>query len=434
LGKGPLNPPKGDLPTHNPGFARNFIKPIIFLYSDEKSQAEMKIIFSSFLLIVSIITTGQQLFQMPKNVESRVSSFENPNGIKGNGGKTNKTAKGNAFEWIKEGETKTLLNINGQGIIQRIWLTVNQSPLMLRSLRLKMFWDGETRAAVDVPMGDFFVYNLGKGVPFQSEFFSSGEGRSFNCYIPMPFRKMAKITLTNEGKENCKLYYDVDVLMSSLPDDALYFHAYWTRQVAGSLGTDFEMLPRINGRGRFLGVSVGLNVDSAYGKTWWGEGEIKMYLDGDAKYPTINGTGSEDYLGSAWGLGKFINRYQGCTIASDSTREYNFYRWHVPDAIYFNNDIRVVLQQIGGGGTKEVQELNKKGVKLQAISVDRNEGFIRLLDMEKPPLLPDKDFPEGWINFYRIDDYSAVSYFYFDKPSNNLPSLPSVSERIKSVR
>lgn len=381
-----------------------------------------------------LIASGQQIFQMPKNAESRVSSFENPNGEKGSGGKTNKTAKGNAFETIKEGETKTLLDINAQGIIQRIWLTVNRSPLMLRSLRLRMFWDNQTKPAVDVPMGDFFVFNLGKDAPFQSEFFSSGEGRSFNCYIPMPFRKHARITITNEGKESCMLFYDVDFLTTSVPEDALYFHAYWTRKSTGNLGDDFEMLPKVNGKGRFLGVSVGLNVDSAFGKTWWGEGEVKMYLDGDSKYPTINGTGSEDYLGSAWGLGRFVNRYQGCTIASDSTREYNFYRWHVPDAIYFNKDIRVVIQQIGGGMTKDVQELFRKGVKLQPVTVAQSDVFLRLFEMENPPSLNDSNFPEGWVNFYRIDDYSSVSYFYLDKPTNNLPSLPDVNERIRNVK
>ena len=390
-----------------------------------------------FLFLLSnsmLVASAQQIFQMPKNAESRVSSFENPNGLKGNGGKTNKTAKGNAFEVIREGETKTLLDVNGQGIIQRIWLTVNRTPLMLRSLHLKMFWDGESKPAVDVPMGDFFVYNLGKGIAFQSEFFSSGEGRSFNCYIPMPFHKHARITLTNEGKENCMLFYDVDFLMTTVPADALYFHAFWARQTNDKLGDDYEMLPKVNGKGRFLGVSVGLNVDSGYGRTWWGEGEVKMYIDGDTKYPTINGTGSEDYLGSAWGLGKFINRYQGCTIADDSAREYNFYRWHVPDAIYFNKDIRVTLQQIGGGATKEVQELYKKGVKLRPVSVASDTGFLRLFEMKNPPSLNDENFPQGWVNFYRVDDYSSVSYFYLDKPSSNLPPLPAVSERVRNVK
>jgi hypothetical protein len=152
---------------------------------------------------------------------------------------------------------------------------------------------------------------LAKPVAFESALFSSGEGRSFNCYIQMPFKKGAKIILVNEGKEKVKLYYDVDFVYQPLPAGALYFHAYWSRKWDGELGDDFTVLPKINGKGRFLGMSVGLNTDSSYDKSWWGEGEIKMYLDGDSKYPTINGTGAEDYIGSAWGLGKFSQSIPG---------------------------------------------------------------------------------------------------------------------------
>ena len=191
-----------------------------------------RIIFLLFFNCTVRSLSAQQLYEIPKGVESRLSSFENPNGIKGNGGKTNKTAKGNAFETINPGETKTLLNINGEGSIRRIWMTIDQSPVKLRSLRLQMFWDGETKPAVDVPMGDFFGFNLGKPVAFQSAVFSSGEGRSFNCYIPMPFRKSAKILLINEGKEAVKLFYDVDFLKEKFSADAVYFHAYWNRQMS----------------------------------------------------------------------------------------------------------------------------------------------------------------------------------------------------------
>jgi Protein of unknown function (DUF2961) len=377
---------------------------------------------------------AQQLYEMPKGIESRLSSFENPNGLKGNGGKTNKDAKGNAFEPVKPGETKTLLNVSGEGTIRRIWMTIDQSPLKLRSLRLQMFWDGESKPAVDVPMGDFFGFNLGKPVAFQSAFFSSGEGRSFNCYIPMPFRKAARILLINEGKEVVKLFYDVDFLKEKLSTDALYFHAYWNRQMTAKLGTDFEPLPKLTGKGRFLGMSVGLNIDSVYSKSWWGEGEIKMYLDGDTQYPTIAGTGAEDYLGSAWGLGTFTNLYQGCTIANDSTRQFNFYRWHIPDPVYFNKDIRVIMQQIGGWGKEELKELYKKGVKLMPISIDGPGGFVRLLDMPNAPSISDDNFPGGWVNFYRVDDYASVSYFYFDKAFSSLPSLPSVEIRTQNVK
>lgn len=395
----------------------------------------MKILFCIFLLVIAGSAFPQEkLYLLPEKTESRVSSFENPNGLRGKGGQTNKTAKGNAFEWIQSNETKTLLDIKGQGIIQRIWLTIDQNPVKLRSLRLQMFWDGESRPAVDVPMGDFFCYNLGIPARFESAFFSSAEGRSYNCYIPMPFKKGARVLLVNEGKEPVKLYYDLDFVYQQLPANTMYFHAYWTRQFTGQPGNDFEVLPRVNGKGRFLGMSVGVNTDSSYGKSWWGEGEVKMYLDGDIRYPTIAGTGAEDYIGSAWGLGVFTNLFQGCTIANDSTGQFNFYRWHVPDAIYFNKDIRVMLQQIGGWGKNEVRKLFEKGAKLKPISIDGAGKFVRLLEMENPPLITDEEFPDGWVNFYRVDDYSAVSYFYLDKPVHNLPALPMVNLRTQNLR
>lgn len=395
----------------------------------------MKIFFCLCLLVITQSAFPQEkLYLLPEKTESRVSSFENPNGLKGKGGQTNKTAKGNAFQWIQPNETKTLLDIKGQGIIQRIWLTIDQNPIKLRSLRFQMFWDGESRPAVDVPLGDFFCYNLGIPARFESAFFSSAEGRSYNCYIPMPYKKGARVLLVNEGKEPVKLYYDVDFVYQQLPANTMYFHAYWTRQLTGQPGNDFEVLPRVNGKGRFLGMSVGVNTDSSYGKSWWGEGEVKMYLDGDTRYPTIAGTGAEDYIGSAWGLGVFTNLFQGCTIANDSTGKFNFYRWHVPDAIYFNKDIRVMLQQIGGWGKNEVRNLFEKGAKLKPISIDGAGKFVRLLDMENPPLITDEKFPDGWVNFYRVDDYSAVSYFYLDKPVHNLPALPMVNLRTQNLR
>ena len=394
----------------------------------------MKYLFIVLCLQQAMILPAQTLYEMPVKPQSRLSSFENPNGIKGNGGKSNKTAKGNAFEFIEAGQTKNLLDIKGEGTIQRIWLTIDHSPLKLRSLRLQFYWDGSNKPAVDVPLGDFFVYNLGKQVAFESALFSSGEGRSYNCYIPMPFKKAAKVLLINEGKERVKLYYDIDFLFHKLPANALYFHAYWNRNWSGQLGDDYVLLPKVQGKGRFLGISVGLNTDTSYSRSWWGEGEIKMYLDDDSKYPTINGTGAEDYIGSAWGLGKFINQYQGCTIANDSTGQFNFYRWHIPDAVYFNNNIKVIIQQIGGWMKEDMKRLQQRGINFKAVTVDGPKGFYRLMDMDNPPSLTDPSFPEGWVNFYRIDDYSSVSYFYLDKPSSSLPSLPSIDIRIRAVK
>jgi len=307
---------------------------------------------------------------------------------------------------------------------------------MLRSLRFQIFWDGEAKAAVDVPFGDFFIANLGRTVAFQSALFSSPEGRSYNCYIPMPFRKSAKVVLTNEGAADQRmLYYDIDfVLMKTIPADAMYFHAYWTRQNNNKLKEDFEVLPVLKGKGRFLGMSVGVNADTMYGKTWWGEGEVKMYLDGDKNFPTINGTGTEDYIGTGWGLSAFSNWYQGCPVADDSSKQYMFYRWHLPDAVYFNTDIRIALQQIGGGDYKILKELHSRKIPLEAITVDGPQKFTRLFEMQNPPSLSDANFPEGWVNFYRVDDYSSVSYFYLTKPSSPLPSLPTLSIRTTNLK
>jgi len=388
------------------------------------------------VLLLPALLTAQD-YRFPAGAQSRVSSFENPNGSKGAGGKTNSTAKGNAFERLQAGESKTLLDVKGAGVIQRMWFTVrDRDPKTLRSMRLQIYWDGDPKPAVDVPFGDFFVANLGKTTTFESALFSSPEGRSYNCYIAMPFRKSAKVVLTNEGStRQSMLYYDIDFIqLPSLPADALYFHAYWTRQPANPLKQDFEVLPELKGRGRFLGMSVGVNADKRYGNTWWGEGEVKMYLDGDTKYPTINGTGTEDYIGTGWGLGAFANRFQGCPLASDSLKQYLFYRWHVPDAVYFSRSLKVHLQEIGGGELDEVRSVYNKGIPLEPVSVDGPDGFTRLYERNPVPALNDPAFPKGWVNFYRIDDYSAVSYFYLNTTSSNLPALPGLELRTAGLQ
>ena len=375
---------------------------------------------------------AQDLYTMPGGQQSRMSSFENLNGLPGAGGKTNHSAKGNAFEPLEVGETKTLLQSNGAGIVQRIWLTLrDRAPGSLRALRLRMYWDGAAKPAVDVPLGDFFCTALGQPVAFQSALFSNPEGRSFNCYIPMPYKKGAKITLSNEGTSRVDLlFFDIDFIsLATPPANILYFHACWHRASAGPLGTDFELLPTVTGKGRFLGVNVGVNVDAAYGQTWWGEGEVKMYIDADTAYPTINGTGAEDYIGTGWGEGTFTQQYQGCYLADTTKRQYAFYRFHIPDAIYFYRQFRATIQQIGGGTDEQVKQLIAKGVRLQPITIANDTGFTRLLD--QPQSLNNPKTPKGWVNFYRTDDYAATAYFYLDKPESNLKDLAKLEERVR---
>jgi len=389
-----------------------------------------------FVLILGLFLVNgalaQSLYTLPENFKSSsISSFENINGVKGAGGKTNHSAKGNAFEDLKSGQSKTLLDIEGSGIIQRMWFTVqDRSPEMMRAIRLRIYWDKETKPAVDVPFGDFFGFGLSEVVKFETALFSNPEGRSFNCMIPMPFRKGAKVVITNESQNYIgAVFFDIDFIkVEEMEEDAMYFHAFWTRQKTSELRKDFEFLPEIKGQGRFLGVNMGVNADHGYGETWWGEGEVKMYIDNDKELPTINGTGTEDYIGTAWGMGQFTNLYQGCTVANDSTKQYAFYRFHIPDVVGFNQNFSASIQQIGGGMRDLVRNLVKNNVKLEPISLAWTNGFRRLLD--DPKNIFDEDFPDGWINFYRIDDYSATSYFYLDTPSTDLAELPAVSERV----
>jgi hypothetical protein len=375
------------------------------------------------LVIIIVLLAGvfrleaQELYTIPPATQSRVASPENPTGKKGNGGKTNNGAKGHAFTTLKAGESKALLYVSGSGIIQRLWFTVDdRSPEMLRGLRLKMYWDGSRTPAVDVPFGDFFCAAI-RPVAFESALFSDPEGRSFNCYIPMPFNTIAKIILTNtSGKDLALLFYDIDFIKNKPNADVLYFHAAFNRQ-QNPIGTDVELLPRVTGKGRFLGVSVGLNINPVYQGTWWGEGEVKMYLDGDTKHPTINGTGAEDYIGTGWFTGPFAHRYQGCLLADSKGGHYAFYRFHIPDAIYFYHDFHATFQQIGGWFAPDVKKLIAAGVPLQPVSLSGDKGFRGLLEKDvdvKAEL--DKAGAQDWLNFYRSDDYAVTAYYYLNRP------------------
>jgi len=187
-------------------------------------------------------------YQYNDAVTSRWSSPENLNGGKGVGGMENATAKGHAYDAIEAGGSRTLLDVQGTGIINRIWITViDRSPEMLRSLKLEMFWDNEIKPAVSVPLADFFGVGLGRMLPFHNAVFADPEGRSFNCFIPMPFKTGAKIRITNEsGKKLTHIFFDVDFqFMKTWQKGYLYFHAYWNRDTATTLGKDFELLPAV---------------------------------------------------------------------------------------------------------------------------------------------------------------------------------------------
>lgn len=394
----------------------------------------MKFILLS-LCFIAFSSHAQELYTFPTNVQTGWSSFENPKGLKGVGGQENKGAKGHPADILLPSQSKVLLDIQGAGSIQRIWMTLrDRSPKMLRSLKITMYWDSETKPAVSVPLGDFFGIGLGRTTPFQNALFSNPEGRSFNCNIPMPFRKGAKIVLTNESKEPAILFYDINFLkVPKQPVNILYFHAFWNRNTGTKLGDDFEILPKVNGKGRFLGCNLGIITDSAYGRSWWGEGEIKMYLDGDTKHPSLVGTGTEDYTGTAWLTGAYAHLYQGCPIADTTNRQWAFYRYHIPDPVFFSNNCKITIQQLGGDEGENVKKLEQAGAQLKPVVVINESGYVKLLERNPVPNLSDATFPNGFTVFYRLDNYSSTAYFYLDKPVSNLPTLAALEQRTEGL-
>jgi hypothetical protein len=224
----------------------------------------MKIKFTIFVFIVVIygcnsVTQPSQkagnvipsnMFQYSDNSEPRWVSFENMTGSKGRGGMENNGAKGHACDSITAGATKTLLKIDGPGIINRMWVTISdRSPEMLRSLIINMYWDNEVKPAVSVPFGDFFGIGLGKTAVYENALFANPEGRSFNSFIQMPFKKAARIELVNQSMVDLPMvFYDIDLqLIKNWDESYLYFHSYWHRDTATTLEKDFEIMPSVKG-------------------------------------------------------------------------------------------------------------------------------------------------------------------------------------------
>jgi hypothetical protein len=341
-----------------------------------------------------------------KKEDTRAITAENPTGAKGAGGqasgKLGKGRKGKAYINLKQGKETVLADINdGPGEIRHIWMTVTDRTekdfFVLRDLVLRMHWDGEKEPSVEVPLGDFFCNGFGIKSPVYSLPISVIPHGGMNSYFPMPFHSKAYITIENQHpKDVDAFFYQIDYCLTpSLPENTLQFHAQWRREAITTLKQDYILVDGIRGQGHLVGTYLGL---APLERNWYGEGEVKIYIDDDEEFPTICGTGIEDYYGGAWGFvekegqpeATYNSPFLGHPLLHDPGRcngngfddvfipMRGFYRWHILDPICFSKELKVTVQQIG---------LEKNGL------------------------------------YERQDDLSSVAYWYQSEPHHRFPDL-----------
>lgn len=341
------------------------------------------------------------------DAKTRSISPENFTGAKGQGGMaTEGTGKGPSRDlgqgWkvspsvvIKAHTTFTVAEIDGPGSIQHIWMTPTGN---WRNSILRFYWDDEKTPSVEVPVGDFFCMGWGQYASLQSLAVCVNPGSAFNCYWPMPFRKKCRITMENIDDKDMVLYYQVDYTLTDVPSDAAYFHAQFRRVNPLPYKGVYTLVDGIKGKGQYVGTYLAWGV---HNNGWWGEGEIKFYIDGDTKYPTINGTGTEDYFCGSYDFDtrkknaagveesnytEFTTPYSGlCQVIKgdghyEVAQRFGLYRWHITDPIRFDKDLKVTIQALGW----------------------RREG--RYLPLQ--------------------DDIASTVFWYQAEPHNTFPALP----------
>lgn len=302
-----------------------------------------------------------------QNYKSRSISAENFTGEKGKGGMAvhgtgEKPARELGKGWkispsvvVKPGEVFELANITGEGIIKHIWIT--DSCPADRKLVLRMYWDESNTPSVEAPLGDFFAAAMYQNyAPLSSLPVCVNPRKGLNCYWDMPFYKKSRITIENLHSKEVVIYYQIDYILGEIPKNLGYFHAQFRRVNPLPYKECYTILDDVEGKGHYVGTYMLWGVNN---NGWWGEGEIKFYLDGDHEYPTICGTGTEDYFCGSWNFdteGKyqeFCTPYAGLSkvIKPDglynSQQRFSLYRWHICDPIYFEKDIKVTIQALG---------------------------------------------------------------------------------------
>ncbi len=356
----------------------------------------------------TVLIPGMNSLFLMSDAKTRSISPENLTGEKGQGGRISpeqgnaKRAaqkhgwKTNPYVFIAPGEEKVLAEINDSGIINHIWMTPGRDGNdRLRIIRI--YWDGETEPSVEVPVGDFFCNAWGS--KNQTDIISLpvcvNPLNGFNCFWQMPFRKQCKITMANLTDSRMTLYYQVDYTLTEVPKNSAYFHAQFHRVKKVQFKKEYIIVDNIQGRGHYVGTFLSRGTRS---DRWWGEGEVQIFIDGDTDYPTINGTGEEDYfLGSyaykkyrdaSWKNFEYVNHntpYSGFYNVEHKgpfVGRFGQYRWHIYDPIRFKSDLKIQIQCLGW---------------------DDKGNYLPL-----------------------EDDVSSVAFWYQTEPHQKFPKLPSV--------
>jgi hypothetical protein len=254
---------------------------------------------------------------------------------------------------IEPGETFTMAEMEGPGAIQHIWMTPTGN---WRFYIFRIYWDDEKEPSVEVPVGDFFGMGWGEYAHLNSQAICVNPGRAFNSYWQMPFRKKCRITMENIDVKATRLYYQIDYALADVPDDAAYFHAQFRRPKPDDSKEAYTIIDGIKGKGQFVGTYMAWQVNN---NGWWGEGEIKFFMDGDKQFPTICGTGTEDYFCGSYNFDvggqytEYSTPYAGLhqVIRPDGAYQANtrfgLYRWHITDPVRFEKDLKVTIQDLG---------------------------------------------------------------------------------------
>ena len=288
----------------------------------------------------------------------------------------------------KAGETVTLMDVDGPGIIQHIWMATETDWLGNgRACVLRFYWDGEDEPSVEVPMTDFFAVGHDQFAPVNSLAVIVNPKSALNCYWPMPFRRHARVTFTNESdKDLTLLAFQITYAETELPAEAGYFHAQWRRATTDRAHPEYVILDSVQGLGRYAGTFLAWTQMS---DGWFGEGEIKFFMDGDSQFPTICGTGTEDYFCGSYGFPEiYTTAYVGNTLqhaGEGGPPKWSLYRWHIMDPVHFQTDLRVTIQALGWWPNRRYQPL--------------------------------------------ADDIASVAYWYQREPHTPFPEFPSLERR-----